>query len=87
MENETSITIHADDSLVRALQAIAQQEATTVEDIARDALTIYVASHKSEVKGELSFVGIGRSGKGNLATEVEKILEESADRREGWSLP
>ncbi len=73
--------------MVRALQAIAQQEATTVEDIARDALRIYVASHKGPAKGELSFVGIERSGKGNLATEAEKILEESADRREGWSLP
>jgi hypothetical protein len=34
-----------------------------------------------------SFIGIGRSDKGNLSTEVDKILAEAANRREGWSLP
>jgi hypothetical protein len=34
-----------------------------------------------------SFIGIARSGNGSLSTESESILEESADRREGWSLP
>jgi hypothetical protein len=34
-----------------------------------------------------SFIGIARSGNGSLSTEAESILEESADRREGWSLP
>jgi len=33
-----------------------------------------------------SFVGIARSGNGSLSTEAESILEEAADRREGWSL-
>ncbi|MDX6531519.1 MAG: hypothetical protein QOH41_3809 [Blastocatellia bacterium] len=33
-----------------------------------------------------SFVGIARSGKGSLSAESESILEESADRSEGWSL-
>jgi hypothetical protein len=34
-----------------------------------------------------SFIGIARSGNGSLSTDAESILEESADRREGWSLP
>lgn len=34
-----------------------------------------------------SFVGIARSGKGSLSTEAESILNEAAERREGWSLP
>jgi hypothetical protein len=34
-----------------------------------------------------SFVGIARSGNGSLSTETESILDEAADRREGWSLP
>ena len=34
-----------------------------------------------------SFIGIGRSDKGNLSTEVDNILAEAANRREGWSLP
>ncbi len=34
-----------------------------------------------------SFIGIGDSGKKNLSTQVESILEQAADKREGWSLP
>ncbi len=33
-----------------------------------------------------SFVGIARSGNGSLSTETESILDDAADRREGWSL-
>ena len=33
-----------------------------------------------------SFVGIARSGKASLSTDAESILDEAADRREGWSL-
>ncbi|HSP62390.1 MAG TPA: hypothetical protein VLQ90_05340 [Pyrinomonadaceae bacterium] len=33
-----------------------------------------------------SFVGIARSSNGSLSTEAESILDEAADRREGWSL-
>jgi len=33
-----------------------------------------------------SFVGIARSGNGSLSTKTEPILDEAADRREGWSL-
>jgi hypothetical protein len=32
-----------------------------------------------------SFVGIARSGNGSLSTQAESILDEGADRREGWS--
>ena len=34
-----------------------------------------------------SFIGIAPSGNGSLSTEAESILNESADRHEGWSLP
>lgn len=34
-----------------------------------------------------SFIGIGDSGKKNLSTQVDSILEHGADKREGWSLP
>jgi len=33
-----------------------------------------------------SFVGIAHSGNGSLSTEAKSLLEEAADRREGWSL-
>lgn len=37
--------------------------------------------------GRFSFIGIARSGNGSLSNEAESILNEAADRREGWSLP
>ena len=33
-----------------------------------------------------SFIGIGRSGQKDLSSRAEEILEQEADRREGWSL-
>jgi hypothetical protein len=33
-----------------------------------------------------SFVGIAHSGKGSLSSEIETLLDEAVDRREGWSL-
>ena len=33
-----------------------------------------------------SLIGIARSGKTSLSNEAESILNESVDRREGWSL-
>ena len=81
----TSITITADENLVEALKTIAEQKATTVEVVAREALTNYVHSQPTRAH-PYSFIGIGHSGKKNLSTQVEKIIEENADRRTGWSL-
>ena len=42
---------------------------------------------KTEIEKRFSFIGIGHSGKHNLSTQVEEILTQAANRREGWSLP
>lgn len=78
----TSITIAVDENLVEALKTIAEQRATTVEVVAREALTNYVRSQPASPH-TYSFIGIGHSGKKNLSTQVEKIIEENADRRAG----
>ena len=83
----TSITIAADENLVEAPKTIAEQKATTVEVVAREALTDYVRSQPARTHTTYSFIGIGHSGKKNLSTQAEKILDEAADRRAGWSLP
>lgn len=83
----TEITLRADDQLVTELQAIAKRESATVEEIAREALCSYVRSQRQAVAGHYSFIGIGHSGQHDLSSRVEEILDESADRREGWSLP
>jgi hypothetical protein len=82
----TLITISADDKLVEALKLIAQKRSTSLELIAREALTSYVRSHPAH-KRRYSFIGIGRSGKRNLSQQVESTLAQGANRREGWSLP
>ena len=81
----TSITIAADENLMAALQSIAEKKATTLETVAREALTTYVRSHPVG-KRAYSFIGIGRSGKGKISKEIEPTLEQAANRREGWSL-
>ena len=81
----TVITIAADDKLATALQAIAEQRAMTVEAVAREVLSNYVRAESPRPR-RYSFIGIGHSRKGTLSTQVEAILEQAADRREGWSL-
>lgn len=46
-------------------------------------------THKTPRRESLrfSFIGIGDSGKKDLSTQAEIILEQAADKREGWSLP
>jgi plasmid stability protein len=81
----TLITISADDKLVEALRLIAQKRSTSLDAVAREALTNYVRSHPIP-KRRYSFVGIGRSGKRDLSQQVEATLAQAANRREGWSL-
>ena len=57
----------------------------TVEAVAREALTKYIQAQPPR-KRRYSFVGIARSGKPNLSAQVDSILKNAANRREGWSL-
>ncbi len=82
----TALTIQADEQLIAALQTLAAQEASTVEDLAREALTEYIQTHHRTPEQRYSFIGIGRSGQKDLSLRAEEILEQAADRREGWSL-
>jgi hypothetical protein len=81
-----TITIEAEETLVTALEEIAQQKQTTIEDIAKEALLQYLQQYPSPGQ-PYSFIGIGHSGKKDLSSQAEIILTQVADRREGWSLP
>ncbi len=81
----TSITISADETLVAALNIIAQKRSASLETIAREALQNYVRSQPPRKK-TYSFIGIGHSKKGNLSKQVDTILEQAANKQEGWSL-
>jgi predicted transcriptional regulator len=81
-----TLVIQADEEMATALQQIAEQKATTVDAIAKEALRDYLRAQASPSRA-YSFIGIGHSGKGNLSKQAEAILESAANRREGWSLP
>ncbi len=81
----TDITITTDDQVVETLKLIAEKRSTTLEVVAREALSTYVSQHPVG-KQRYSFIGIGNSGKGNLSQKVDETLTEGAHRREGWSL-
>lgn len=80
-----TIVIQAEEDLATALQQVAEQKATTVDAVAKEALREYLRA-RSAPSRTYSFVGIGHSGKRNLSTQAEEILQKAADRREGWSL-
>ncbi len=80
-----TIEIAADDMLFKTLEELARTESKSLESLTREVLTQYVQKVTVRPRG-FSFIGIGRSGKGDLSTRVEAALAEGADRREGWSL-
>lgn len=80
-----TICIQADADIIESLTRLAKQRTTTPEAITKEALIQYLQSQLSPSK-TYSFIGIGHSGKGNISTRVEEILEESGNRGEGWSL-
>ncbi len=80
-----TIVIQAEEDLATALQQVADQKATTVDAVANEALRNYLRVHHTRPR-TYSFIGIGHSRKGNLSTQAEEILQNAADRREGWSL-
>ena len=67
-----------------------QEEVRRLTDEQQQQVMAFVESLKlrpTNQKAErFSFIGIARSGNGSLSTESESILDEAADRREGWSL-
>ena len=73
------------------LEKAIQDELRELTDDQQRQVMAFVESLKPRTTGtsgakRYSFVGIAHSGKGSLSTQAESILDESADRREGWSL-
>lgn len=70
-------TIFADESLLEALQDLARRENMTLSAAIRAALQEYVG--KRQATGRVpSFMGIGRSGRKDIAERSEELL---------WSAP
>ena len=65
-------TIFADDELLAELKALSQDEKRNLSDLVRDALRAYV--ERKRTRKPLSFVGVGASGKRNVAARHEELL-------------
>ena len=80
----TNLTINADDALWRKLDEIARQLNVTVAEVVKEALSAYVQPVSQTKSPCYSFIGIGRSGRGQASVQAEEILKREADRRMGW---
>jgi hypothetical protein len=78
-----TITIQTEETTLTALQAVANQKQVSLEDIAQEALRQYLQRQTTPAPQPYSFIGIGHSGKKNASSQIEAILVEAANRREG----
>ena len=66
-------TFFADEQLMDELKEIAREEKKTLASVVREATTIYVRE-KRKRKKKLSFVGVGNSGRSDVAEKHEELL-------------
>lgn len=73
-------TIFVDDQVLDTLQAIARQRRVSLAEVTREALGDYITRQKGKRK-PLTFVGIWRSGRRDVAERFEDLLKEGFGRR------
>ena len=66
-------TIFADEELLNSLKHIADEEGISIAEAIRQALDRFVAQRQKPGK-ELSFLGIGRSGRKDVSERCEELL-------------
>jgi metal-responsive CopG/Arc/MetJ family transcriptional regulator len=66
-------TIFADDHLLNEIKDLANQEKRSVAELIRDALDQYLRAKRKSGK-PLSFIGIGESGRDDVAEKHEDLL-------------
>ncbi len=72
-------TVFADEEVLRKLREIAKRDSVSLSDVIRRALDRYVTRHASK-RSSLSLVGIGRSGRRDVAERAEELLEKGFGR-------
>jgi metal-responsive CopG/Arc/MetJ family transcriptional regulator len=66
-------TIFADDNLIKEIKEISKEQNKSAAEIIRDAMLTYI-KHKRHGKKKLSFIGIGDSGRRDIAEKHEELL-------------
>ena len=72
-------TVFADDDVLRHLREIAKRENLSVSEVTRKALHEYVRRRRPR-RSRLSLVGIGRSGRKDVAERAEELLGKGFGR-------
>jgi metal-responsive CopG/Arc/MetJ family transcriptional regulator len=72
-------TVFADEDVLRKLREIARRENSSVSEVTRKALTEYVSRRRPK-RSRLSLVGIGRSGRKDVAERSEELLRKGFGR-------
>jgi metal-responsive CopG/Arc/MetJ family transcriptional regulator len=66
-------TIFADDNLINEIKEISKEENRSVAEIIREAMQGYI-KQKRYKKKVISFIGIGNSGRRDIAERHEELL-------------
>ena len=70
-------TIFADEDMLRSLRQIAQREGLSVAEVIRQALDRFIAEQQG-ARRLPSILGIGRSGRQDIADQCEELLWRAA---------
>jgi hypothetical protein len=72
-------TVFADEDVIRKLREIAKRENSSVAEVTRKALVEYVSRRRAK-RSRLSLVGVGRSGRKDVAERSEELLGKGFGR-------
>ncbi len=72
-------TVFADEDVLRKLREIAKRENISVAAVTRKALVEYVSRRQAK-RSRLSLVGVGRSGRKDVAERSEELLGKGFGR-------
>jgi hypothetical protein len=72
-------TVFAEDDVLKKLSDIAKRENCTLAEVTRRALNEYV-SRRARKRPRLSLIGIGKSGRKDVAERAEEILGKGFGR-------
>lgn len=72
-------TVFADDDVMRHLREIAKRENLSVSEVTRKALHEYVRRRRPR-RSRLSLIGIGHSGRKDVAERAEELLGKGFGR-------
>ena len=72
-------TVFVDEDVLRKLREIAKRENTSVAEVTRKALVEYVSRRRAK-RSRLSLVGVGRSGRKDVAERFEELLGKGFGR-------